>query len=81
MCQKIIDTVERGYDNLYVHCTMGASRSAAVAKWISDRYDYSLWFHPEGIGHIEMHNKFVYNTLEKTAGTGLVGYYAAMEGK
>jgi predicted protein tyrosine phosphatase len=80
--QKIIDAVERGYDSIYVHCTMGVSRSAAVAKWIADRYDdYELWFHPYGHHTLEMHNRFVYNTLEKTAGTGLVGYYNSLEEK
>jgi len=48
---------DESVDGIVVHCHAGVSRSAAVAKWISERF--GLYF-PEGYA---LYNKHVYETL------------------
>jgi hypothetical protein len=43
---------------MYVHCQAGKHRSAAVAKFIAERYDLS-----GGVRIYEDHNPLVYRTL------------------
>ncbi|MBE0555951.1 MAG: hypothetical protein IH628_01855, partial [Proteobacteria bacterium] len=45
-------------DALYVHCQAGKHRSAAVAKYVAERYDL-----PGGIRVYEAHNRRVYRVL------------------
>ncbi len=59
--RAIIEFVERCNDEkvegILVHCRAGISRSAAVAKWISERY--GMTFPVE----YDQYNKHVYTTL------------------
>ena len=60
--RAIIQFVRRMHDDtriegILVHCWAGVSRSAAVAKWISESYDLSF---PKDY---EYHNKHVYDLL------------------
>lgn len=67
------------YDDILVHCEAGMSRSAAVAKWLSDRMGYDLWVHPKGIGTYRYYNRHVYRTLEAADGHDMAAYYAELE--
>jgi hypothetical protein len=50
--------VDEHLDALYVHCQAGKHRSAAVAKFIAERYDLS-----GGVRVYEDHNPLVYRIL------------------
>lgn len=59
---QVIDFVTSVHDStrvegILVHCRAGISRSAAVAKWIAERYGLP---YPAGYAH---YNKHVYSTL------------------
>lgn len=65
----------RSVETFIVHCFLGVSRSAAVAKWINDHYGLDL-------PHLEaydIHNKRVYQMLEAACGNDLAAYYQALE--
>jgi len=54
-------------EGLIVHCNAGVSRSAAVAKWVSEKY---------GLGFprdYEKYNKYVYRLLKQE--NQLIGFY------
>ena len=53
-----LNEVEGKVDKIFVHCHAGRSRSAAVAKFIAEKYDLS-----GGIRVYEEHNPLVYRTL------------------
>lgn len=53
------ECAETGIDGILVHCHAGISRSAAVAKWIADRYRLPF---PE---KYMLYNKHVYATLRE----------------
>lgn len=77
--KKVIDVVNRGHRHIVVHCEAGMSRSAAVAKWISDNFDYRLFMHHEGIGTDKHYNKLVYDVLDAYTGKSLRAYYEGLE--
>lgn len=74
-----VDTYVDDDGSLLVHCEAGMSRSAAVAKWFADRYDYTLTMHPEGIGTAAHYNRHVYRTLDAADGRDMATYYAELE--
>jgi len=51
-----------GVEGFLIHCEAGISRSAAVAKWIADRYRLP----PLG-PVVQYHNRHVYQMLEEAA--------------
>ena len=53
-----LDEVEGKVDKVFVHCHGGRSRSAAVAKFIAEKYDLS-----GGIRVCEEHNGRIYRML------------------
>ena len=55
-----LDEVEGKVDKVFVHCHAGRSRSAAVAKFIAEKYDLS-----GGIRVYEEHNGRVYKILSR----------------
>jgi predicted protein tyrosine phosphatase len=55
-----LEKIEDKVDKVYVHCHAGISRSAAVAKFIAERYDLS-----GGIRVYEYHNQRVYRVLTR----------------
>ena len=55
-----LQKIEGKADKVYVHCHAGISRSAAVAKFIAERYDLS-----GGIRVYEYHNQRVYRVLTR----------------
>jgi predicted protein tyrosine phosphatase len=55
-----LDEVERQVDKVFVHCHAGRSRSAAVTKFIAEKYDLS-----GGIRVYEEHNCRVYRILTR----------------
>jgi predicted protein tyrosine phosphatase len=55
-----LDEVEGQVDKLFVHCHAGRSRSAAVAKFIAEKYDLS-----GGIRVYEAHNSRVHKILTR----------------
>jgi predicted protein tyrosine phosphatase len=71
MAREIIEFVMRcsaeDLEGLLVHCSAGISRSAAVAKWIAEKYRLGF---PEGY---EKYNKHVYRLLKEEY--QLVGFY------
>ncbi len=76
---EIVESATRNDKNIMVHCEAGMSRSAGIAKWISDNYDYSLMIHPDGIGTDRFHNDHVYGTLDAYIGKNLAAYYRNLE--
>ena len=55
-----LDEVEGKVDKVFVHCHAGRSRSAAVAKFIAEKYDLS-----GGIRVYEEHNSRVHKILTR----------------
>jgi len=55
-----LEKVENKVEKVYVHCHAGISRSAAVAKFIAERYDLS-----GGVRVYEDHNRLVYRVLTR----------------
>ena len=55
-----LDKVEGKVDKVFVHCHAGRSRSAAVAKFIAEKYDLS-----GGIRVYEEHNRRVHRILKR----------------
>lgn len=55
-----LEKVDEYLDTLYVHCQAGKHRSAAVAKFIAERYDL-----PGGVRAYEYHNQRVYWILAR----------------
>ena len=55
-----LDEVEDQVDKIFVHCHAGRSRSAAVAKFIAEKYDLS-----GGIRVYEEHNGRVHRILTR----------------
>jgi hypothetical protein len=53
-----LDKVEGKVDHVVVHCTHGLSRSPAIARYISQRYDLS-----DGFDNHRTFNRFVFETL------------------
>ena len=53
-----LDKIEGKVDHVVVHCTHGLSRSPAIARYISQRYDLS-----NGFGNHQTFNRFVFRTL------------------
>ncbi len=53
-----LDKIEGKVDHVNVHCTLGQSRSPAIAKFIAERYDL-----PGGYRLHPTHNRHVYETL------------------
>lgn len=78
MAQQINSFVSKGY-NIVTHCQAGMSRSAAVAKWISEEYGHELVFNDNGIQTLKHHNKLVYNTLNAAVGKDMAAYYKSLE--
>jgi len=59
-----LDQIEGKVDHVVVHCRFGQSRSPAIARYISQRYDLS-----NGYRLYPTHNRHVYETLAKRGGT------------
>ena len=59
-----IDRIEGKVDHVVIHCRFGQSRSPAIARFISERYDLS-----NGYRLYPTHNRHVYETLAKRGGT------------
>lgn len=77
---KIIDGVDMDrHHDILVHCQAGMSRSAAVARWISDNHDYELIIHPEGVGTDMHYNRHIYRTLDAAHGQDMETYYEELE--
>lgn len=55
-----LKTVQHKVDTVFVHCHAGMSRSAAVAKFIAERYDL-----PGGVRGYDAHNQRVYRILAR----------------
>jgi hypothetical protein len=53
-----LDKAEGKVDHVVVHCTHGQSRSPAIARYISKRYDFS-----NGFGTHPTFNRHVFKTL------------------
>lgn len=77
--KEVVRVASQDYRHIVVHCEAGMSRSAAVAKWISDNYDYELIMHPDGIGTDKYYNTLVYDVLDAYVGKSLRAYYEAQE--
>ena len=75
--RKVLSFIRRNEDkdNFIIHCFMGVSRSAAVARWINDHYGLDLPY----LESYNAYNKKVYQMLEAANGTSLAAYYAAIE--
>jgi predicted protein tyrosine phosphatase len=54
---------ERPLQDIVVHCHAGVSRSAAIAKWLSEKKGYTLKYHPMGSTTLDLHNSWVYRCL------------------
>lgn len=68
-----------GGEPIVVHCQAGMSRSAAVAKFISDKRGYTLDLSPPCLGTIDHYNRHVYGALNLADADSLSNYYAEME--
>lgn len=66
-------------EHIVVHCSVGMSRSAAVAKWFADNKGYGLVMHLEGVGTDKHYNNHVYNTLDACVGKNMAAYYENLE--
>ena len=74
-----LSRIVSSYEHVVVHCTAGMSRSAAVAKWMSDRLGYELVMHQQGVGTVAHYNKHVYRTLDAANGYDMASYYENLE--
>ena len=65
--EQIIEFVERNKDRdeIVVHCLAGISRSAAIAKFIAEKYNCEEWL--SHFKEYNIYNKLVYRILNKTA--------------
>lgn len=62
---KVLSFVrDAGSEDIAVHCHAGISRSAAVAKFLSEKMGYELVYHAMGSDTTERYNREVYRTLE-----------------
>lgn len=78
---QIIDFVKmcKG-EPIIVHCAMGMSRSAAVAKFVHDYYGYEFDMSKPCFGTTQHHNKLVYETLLLANGVEtLRSYYESLQ--
>lgn len=76
VAKELVDFIKaQGDTNFIVHCFMGISRSAAVAKFINEYYD---------MGDIVLntyagYNRQVYNSLNAVIGKDIAAYYVEIE--
>lgn len=77
--RRLIDKLDASNSDTIVHCAAGMSRSAAIAKWLSDYRGYDLWMHPKGIGTERYYNKHVYKTMCAADGQDMASYYEDLE--
>lgn len=76
----IIKFIDSHDCDVVVHCEAGMSRSAAVAKWISDnREEIKLVHHKDGIGTVAHYNDYVYKTMDASQGNDMASYYQQLE--
>lgn len=64
MAKKVLDTVDNIRDNvntIMIHCEAGISRSAAVARFLSEKYNVPIIFPKDHKN--DLPNIFVYNLL------------------
>ncbi len=74
----ILGFIKRNRDqDFIIHCFMGVSRSAAVAKFINEY----LGREDTTIDKYDMYNRRILQQLEAAAGTSLAAYYEEMERK
>lgn len=74
--EQVFEFIEMLKDRHFViHCEMGISRSAAVAKFINSYLGLDI---PRLNGY-DLHNKNVYETLERVAGISLSQYFKEIE--
>lgn len=66
-------------ESILVHCFAGMSRSAAIAKYISDKNGYALDLSPPCLGTVQHYNRHVYGTLNLADADSLSNYYAELE--
>lgn len=66
-------------ESILVHCQAGMSRSAAVAKWISEKHGHLMDLSPPCIGSDRFYNRHVYGTLRMKDADNLSAYYAELE--
>lgn len=77
---KIQEFCRRHSDkSILVHCLAGMSRSAAVARWISEKHGHLLDLSPPCIGTDRHYNRHVYGTLRMKDADNLSAYYAELE--
>lgn len=80
MAGKIQEFAKKHADeDILVHCHAGMSRSAAVAKWISEKYGHELDLSPPCLGTDRYYNRHVYGTLRLKDADNLSAYYAELE--
>jgi predicted protein tyrosine phosphatase len=66
-------------EDILVHCQAGMSRSAAVAKWISEKHGHELDLSPPCLGTDRHYNRHVYGTLRMKDADNMSAYYAELE--
>lgn len=80
MAGKIQDFAKKHADeDILVHCQAGMSRSAAVAKWISEKHGHELDLSPPCLGTDRYYNRHVYGTLRLKDADNLSAYFAELE--
>lgn len=79
MATKLVSLVKTCDSDIVVHCEAGMSRSAAIAKWVADNYDFDLVLHPKGIGTVAHYNELVYSVLDASIGQDMASYYRSLE--
>lgn len=63
------------YRNLYVHCLMGASRSAAVAKFVNEYIELDN----EYLNRLNLYNSALFNRLMSYVGMSMSSFYEELE--